>query len=273
MWGKKPTNVMNEEWNVLIILDACRYDIFRDNYSDFLEGKLEKRISVGVNTPTWLKNTFKDYYEDIIYISGNPYVNSKHVDFSGVGFDASKHFYKIIDVWDFGFDKFLKTVHPVAINKSFFKYNTLYPDKRFILHYLQPHYPYISVSPEYIKTETNMFMKPHRYDEGMMGKLNKVLPHSIRWKMMGLLKKTGIKIDLGVGQIYLDKGWKGVKEAYTGDLRFVLKYVSKLVRNIDNGKIIVTADHGERLGERGRFGHGGSRDRKVIEVPWLEITK
>jgi len=272
-----PTNVIDEKWDVLVILDACRYDIFKENYKNFLSGKLEKRISVGVSTPTWLKNTFTDYYDDIIYISGNPYINSKGIDYSKVGFVATRHFYKIVDVWDFGFDKFLKTTHPLAINKSFFKYYSLYPNKRFIVHYIQPHYPYVSVNPKYIRLQKNMFIR-HRAikkikAKNLFNKLQSILPHNIKWKTAGLLQKLGFKINLGVGQIYLDKGWNGVKKAYAGDLRFVLRYVSDLVNYIEKGRIVITADHGERLGERGWFGHGGKRVKEIIEVPWLTIEK
>ena len=271
-----PTNVMREKWDILIILDACRYDIFKENYKEFLGGNVEKRISVGVNTPTWLKNTFTDYYNDI-YISGNPYINSKGIDYNKVGFVATMHFYKIVDVWDFGFDKFLRITHPLAINKFFFKYYSLYPNKRFIVHYIQPHYPYVSVNPKYIRLQKDVFARSHDGKrtrmENMFNKLQSILPHNIKWRTAGLLQNLGFKISLGIGQIYLDEGWSGIRKAYVGDLRFVLRYVFDLVNHIEKGRIIITADHGERLGERGRFGHGGRRDKVIIEVPWLIIDK
>ena len=264
------STVMDEDWDILIVLDACRYDIFKDNYRDFLHGELEKRFSPSVDTPTWLKSTFTEYYKDIIYISGNPYINSKNIDLSKVGFNGLEHFYKIVDVWDFGFSKILRTVHSITMNKSFLEYYTLYPEKRFIVHYIQPHYPYVSVEPKYIKAQRNMLAKTG--GKRSFDKLMRFFPHSVRWKTAKLLRNMGVKVRLGVEEIYLDKGWEGIRNAYIGDLRFVLKFVSHIVEKV-KGKIVVTADHDKRLGEGGWFGHGGKRCKEIVEIPWLVIEK
>ena len=209
MENSSSCHLIQEKWDILIVLDACRYDLFERNYREFLDGTLEKHISVGIDTPTWLKSNFNEYYKNIIYISGNPYVNSKQVDFSNVGFNASTHFFKIIDVWDFGFDKFLNTVHPSEINKAFLKYYKLFQNKRFIIHYIQPHYPYISVEPKYIKMQKNEFANIDNPagNKRFFKKLNKALPHFFMWKAAGFLQRFGYSINLGVGQIYLDTGW------------------------------------------------------------------
>ena len=47
-----------EKWNHLIILDACRYDVFRCVVSRYLEGKLFKATSAGSNTYEWLPKVF-----------------------------------------------------------------------------------------------------------------------------------------------------------------------------------------------------------------------
>jgi arylsulfatase A-like enzyme len=43
-------------------------------------------------------------------------------------------------------------------------------------------------------------------------------------------------------------------------------------RILDNTVVIVTADHGELLGERGLFGHGQSLHREVVHVPLLVVA-
>ena len=68
---------MAADWDVLIILDACRHDYFAEAYGDFFRGKLEQRISLGSSTPEWRIKTFKKTYNDIVYISANPYINSR----------------------------------------------------------------------------------------------------------------------------------------------------------------------------------------------------
>ena len=89
IWGTK--------WKYLIILDACRYDYFEKVYRDYLEeGVLERVFSPASGTLQWLTLTFRGYYRDIVYVSANPYVNSKMEveDWHGTTkFDARKHFY------------------------------------------------------------------------------------------------------------------------------------------------------------------------------------
>jgi hypothetical protein len=269
---------LDYDWDILIILDACRYDLFKENYKDFLEGTLEKRTSVATSTPEWLQKTFKDYYKDIIYISANPYCNGKNINYRNKEFMGKERFFKVIDVWDFGYDIILNNVHPSVVNEAFLKYYQLHPNKKFIIHYIQPHYPYISVEPKYIKLQKSHFFKEANKNKKkpvlekskttsfIVKKLMKYMPDGMIWRFGGLL---GYK--LGVGQIYLDKGWKGIKEAYTGDLRLALSSISDLVSNLDKKQIIITADHGERLGEKGKFGHGGKRDKIVTEVPWFKV--
>ncbi len=69
------TNVMNEDWDHLIVLDACRYDYFEKVWQKYLPGKLRKKLSVGSTTVEWRDKTFTDYYGDVVYISSNPYIS------------------------------------------------------------------------------------------------------------------------------------------------------------------------------------------------------
>ena len=58
------------------------------------------------------------------------------------------------------------------------------------------------------------------------------------------------------------------------DLKLGLKYVKNLIEEYSNKKIIITADHGELLGEDGNYGHRGTRRHKhIVEVPWFEVIK
>jgi arylsulfatase A-like enzyme len=62
---------------------------------------------------------------------------------------------------------------------------------------------------------------------------------------------------------------------YDGELRFMDHHVGRLfdgLRNLglyDDAWIIVTADHGELLGERGLFGHGKSLDQALVHIPMI----
>ena len=76
----------------LIILDACRYDLFEAEIKNFnIKGKLEYRISRGSNTGYFLRENFehKDLQpilKEIIYITANPLVNVylSHVTIAGI---------------------------------------------------------------------------------------------------------------------------------------------------------------------------------------------
>ena len=53
---KKGVYVVDEEWDYLIILDACRYDTFKEINN--LVGKLEYRYSRGSSTSECLQENF-----------------------------------------------------------------------------------------------------------------------------------------------------------------------------------------------------------------------
>lgn len=132
-------SIFDEDWDNLIILDACRYDAFYEILKRGrikIKGRLEYRISKGSDTSQFLlKNFIKERYDDIIYITANPLVS----------IILKNRVYKIIPVWRFGWDEEYKTVHPKTLYyytlKTYDKYK--YLGKRFIIHFIQPHYPYI----------------------------------------------------------------------------------------------------------------------------------
>lgn len=124
---------------VLIILDACRYDVFEEVYRDWFSGHLYKTWSSGSCTIEWLKNTFEGYY-DLVYVSANGFVLSKRdaVTKDGI-FSARQHFKKVVDVFLEDWDDKLGTVHPRDVNKRALE--NVYD--RMIIHYIQPHFPAI----------------------------------------------------------------------------------------------------------------------------------
>jgi len=119
----KAKNLLEEKWDFLIILDACRYDYFKDVYRNYLDGNVKKAISPALHTMDWLNKVFTGFYDDIVYISANPYINSKIevTDPHGNKYKGKKHFFKIIDVWKWGWDSKLGTVPPGEVNKAVVK--------------------------------------------------------------------------------------------------------------------------------------------------------
>ena len=279
----KPIRVMEEEWDYLIILDACRYDYFSGMWRNYFNGELEKVISLGSCTPEWCLRSFQSYYPDVIYVSGNPYINSK-VEIEG--FNARRHFYKVVDVWEFGWNEELGTVPPEKVNEVVLSLIRRFPGKRFIVHYLQPHAPYIST-----KFQINGFPDPnpkygrilsgvqgYRVNRGVETLVNllgtllvktRLIKHV--WELRELLNLPPASPMDAVRRKY---GVDGLREAYRENLRIVLEHVAKLcgklLRCKPSSVIIITSDHGELLGENGKYGHG-IRDPYVLEVPWLRV--
>jgi len=132
--------VLKEEWDNLVILDACRYDLFKETLKKFdLDGRLEKKISRGSNTPEFIENNFKgENVEEIIYVNSNPTVNlaiEKKLE--------NKKFFKMVNVWEDYWDKKKETVLPKEVVKNAIIAKQMNPDRRMIIHFLQPHVPFI----------------------------------------------------------------------------------------------------------------------------------
>ncbi|MFW9820771.1 MAG: hypothetical protein ACFFE5_14270 [Candidatus Thorarchaeota archaeon] len=234
----KAIRVLDKDWDYLIVLDACRYDLFKlvvNKDSDYI-------ISGGSVTQEWLRWNFKGSFPNIVYIAGNPHLSS---------FNLSKTFgrnpfFKVIDVWDFGWDKLLKTVPPNKVTESTLKEINIHPEKRIIIHYNQPHHPFLA-NKELLQ-----------YDDGTWHKVAKS-----NWRQ----KKTSIFEAAKSGIIPVKMLWQG----YIENLKIVMKDVYQLVVNL-SGKVVITSDHGNHLGEYMLFGHQSHlRTKELVKVPWFII--
>lgn len=123
----------------LIVLDACRYDVFERIYRDYVDGELHMIDSGASCTIEWLINTFTDRY-DLVYISACGFVLSKHNATTDFGtFSARRHFKKVVDVFLTDWDDRLGSVPPDRVVRRALE--NVYP--RMIVHFLQPHFPCI----------------------------------------------------------------------------------------------------------------------------------
>lgn len=282
--------VMEEDWDHLVVLDGCRYDFFSRLYTDYFEGELEKVLSPGSNTIEWRDNSFPGRYCDVVYVSANPYINSKT---EVKAFDARDHFHEVVDVWDWGWDSELGTVHPGRVNEAAVTSVERHPEKRLIFHYLQPHCPYLSHQPPgsgYPRQKSTM----QTFLDGTIGNGRRpTLGQSLLNLAKALACYPGFR-DLGIfseGTLWrMRESWGlppespmdaarralgegGLIEAYAMNLKIVLSHVSELLGFL-HGTVVVTSDHGERLGEGGRFSHGyGLRDRLLLEIPWFVMRR
>jgi len=287
----------NVDWDFLIVLDACRYDFFSHYYKDYFSGSLSKIVSPGACTREWFIKSFNEYFEDVIYISANPYINSVNTN-TGINIKtrhyriaAKNHFSKIIDVWSFGWNDKLGTVHPQTLTQIALSLRKQYPKKRFIIHYLQPHAPYISN-----KFMSQGFPKPNLSKGQILTDfgLNRTYFESILQAMIFLVNRINLILGLGCWnayKLYTTKiseifnlppagpmeatrrmyGVNGLRKAYAENLKIALSHIAFLSSQLV-GNIIITSDHGEFLGETGRFGHPCGCNHPIVRtVPWFKI--
>lgn len=279
----EPTNgvkVMEEDWRNLIVLDACRYDYFKKNYQDYIEGNLQKVVSPGSYTIDWFKGTFGDKkYNNVVYISGNPYINSKGIKLEG--FDATEHFYKIVDVWDKYWDKDTKTVHPKYVGKETRLARAKYPNKCLISHFMQPHFPYLTLGPleEGLSSHVKRAREDDEEGEEVWTKKIRELVGKVgikifgEWRIRKITRILNLRPLVEIELVAKKFGDSKLRDLYEENLKIAMKEIEKTVKRLP-GKIIVTADHGERLGENGYYSHPPWDESPYTkEVPWLDVKK
>ena len=286
-------SVMDRDWDILIVLDACRYDFFSRLYSDYFVGRLSRGFSVGGATLEWCINSFRDFYPDVVYVSGNPYLNS-NVEMAG--FSASEHFHRVIDVWKYGWDDKLGTVPPETVSRAALDVFNRFPDKRFIIHYLQPHEPYLSLN-FYVKGIPNPSPDVKSSVDDLTGSLgyrvaqlvmHRLEKHFIKSRFVKLWRSRLVKYSwrlleflnlppaTPMDAVRRTYGAAAVKLAYRENLKIVLDWVARLsalIKKSDPSKnIVITSDHGELLGEDGFYGHlYGGRSLHLLEIPWFQL--
>lgn len=65
---------------------------------------------------------------------------------------------------------------------------------------------------------------------------------------------------------------KRMYELYAKNLEFVLDYVEVLINNVEADSAVISADHGEGLGESGVWGHPfGCPLSTIKQVPWVRV--
>lgn len=289
----KDQNPLEEDWDHLIILDACRYDFFEQVYEDYLKGDLEKRRSVASSTPEWASKTFTDHHE-ITYFSSNPFINSagmplNEIDWgssAGYEWSADDHISNIIDVWHEGWDDDLGTVTPEKMTETVYNHmDEVEESNRTIIHYMQPHAPYITNGKgRKNKTIRKSFKKAKEAGEENEkdGGVLSAVGDAVRPRFEKLVEdstiamKLGMWIELNPSSLF-SVGKNGTRETleeyYEENLRLVMGEVQELIKDLD-GKVVVTSDHGEAFGEQGVWEHHvETHIPALVEVPWLEVEE
>lgn len=230
------TPIWDKEWDVLVLIDACRADLFAEvsDEFDFVRGDWERTHTISSSTPEWLNKNFSEVYSgqcvQTAYITASPH-SDNYCD--GADFEY------LDEVWRRGFDDELGTIPADAVTEAAASYRRRNPSTPLIVHYLQPHHPFV----------------PQPMDEGI------TLSQEERAR--------SVWSRLRDGEVDCDSAWS----AYRENLRYVLESVEVLLDNCNAETVAITSDHGNALGERNIYGHPTDIHIDCLtEVPWVETT-
>lgn len=231
------TPIYEKDWDVLIVLDACRVDLFgqvADDY-DYIQS-VDSTLSVGSRSNEWMQKNFTTEFNTQIaetaLITGNP--------FSEKVVDQSK--FKLVDeVWKYAWDNEFGTIQPDPITDRAIDVSRNQRPEKMILHYMQPHFPFVPYPNMHPGIDLDNF---------------------------GSLSVGDIWTQLENGEYTKQEVWN----AYRANLEYILDKLNLLLDNIEYENVIITADHGNALGEYGFYGHPEAIPLDCLrKVPWVSV--
>jgi len=246
---RKATPIWAADWDVCLVLDACRYDLWREvvglnrggprplpSFHKTLARATASRYSVGSASLHWIQNTFadkhRDDWRDAAYVTANPFSGKTPNRMANL--DASVYPLQtqglgyLDEVWrdEWPMSDGLPTVDPATLTERGFHAYRHEDTERVVCHYMQPHIPF-KKRPEWFGGwgGTERFGEP-----GAEG------------------DSKDIWLRLRDAELPRDEVWN----AYAANLEWVLSEVKRWYAETD-ARILVTSDHGNALGEYGQW--------------------
>ncbi len=249
-YSSEGRSIYTEDWDVLLILDACRVDQLEDVASEYsyLPDDVPEFHSLAGYSREWLCRNFTDknqnkYFEEIsntAYISGNPFTADVFSDDHPFGY--------LDEVWKYSWDDENGTIHPDALTDRAIQLWREGNYDRMIVHYMQPHIPFVGGN--------------ENWHEGFD-------PHSGDWGTKDQPKDLWARYRDGEITASREELWK----AYQDNLRYVLDHLDDvLLKNISADSVVISADHGNAVGEGWYYGHGDVPLDVVQKVPWVTVS-
>lgn len=229
-----PDDIFSYNWDNLVILDACRHDTYES-----VNGETDSRISKASMSKGFIKKNFSNGdYSDLVYITANPFFNAEKFK-KLTGRDLEKVFHEVFHTYKTDWSEEHNTVLPEAVLRDAETAEKLFPDKKKIIHFMQPHHPFVNFDivedgfDDILKTEIH----DNEWDLAMRGEIS----HNV------------------------------VKEAYKDNLELVMPYAKNIGDKI-SGKTMITADHGNLMGENGLYWHPPRSNAEVLrKVPMTSL--
>lgn len=228
------TNIFDLEWDVLVILDACRVDALKYVAPEYPWLSLvESYTSLAGRSDTWMERTFRPRPEKTavtIYLSGNPYT---------IEYLRDEDFLEIYHLTKTEWDDELNTMpaRPITDHAIRTWRSTDVHSSQMVVHYMQPHFPSVPALQGDISARS--FGRG-----GLWG----------RWESIRNGEISRVEI----------------VESYLANLHYILDEVALLRENLD-ATVGISADHATALGEWGVFGHAGLPFRCIRTVPWTTL--
>jgi len=239
-YGSSEEDFLNYDWDNLVLLDACRPELFRQ-VAPYPADDIRTKTSPGSASPGFMEATYHGrQLHDTVYVTANPYA-ARIPDGT---------FHAVENLLDSEWDSEAGTVYPEAVVRRALEAAEKHPNKRLIIHFMQPHFPFL-------------------------GKTGTVIPGGFGHDMDD--------IDPERAHPWFDKLWgegadrELLLKAYYENHEYIVPYVEELLGDLD-GKSVITADHANLVGERGfpipirLYGHPGELYHpNLTTVPWIEI--
>lgn len=232
--NEEPDDIFSYEWDNLVVLDACRYDTFEE-----VNGEAESRITKASMSKGFIRKNFSEGdYSGIVYITANPFFSERKFE-SLTGRKPNDVFHEVFHTYRSGWDDEENTVMPEEVLRDAETAQKLFPEKRKIVHFMQPHHPFV-----------NFDLAENGFDDILK---REIFDNEWDLAMRGELDH------------------EEVEEAYRDNLELVMPAVKKLKSKLP-GKTMLTSDHGNLLGENGLYWHPPrSKAKPLRKVPMTEI--
>lgn len=223
------------DWKTLIVLDTCRYDVFRLEYKDHgFPGTLQEVNGKYYTTRQWYAHNWDQPNPGVVMISAHPIIMK-----FGNRFAKRVIINPEIDIHD---DDWVHPRHTWEQTKKTIKQ---LPNHQYLIHLIPPHLPFIGKKGKQLQSILGEHDRPDRADPST----NNMYKNATKYGN--------------------ENGWDLLRECYIENLNLCLAEIRKNLEWLPK-PLVLTADHGEIIGEDNQYGHG-KKHEVLKRLPWLWI--
>jgi hypothetical protein len=234
----------------LVVLDACRYDVFAEIAQERYGCKPLKLDTRCHCTAWWYRKYWRPHRNDVHLISANPVPFNEHS-----GWNSYRHF-KSATWADFASARAraaaggvlerlslggVNMFDPVIVLEVFAAIKQ--PGEQYLLHLIPPHLPF-------------------------QGEKGRAL-----FERLGLALVETRHIYKAIQDHGRAGNWDEVRECYKENIEYALDALERYAHLFRDGRLVITADHAELIGDPSFDENGLYRHAKYVNVPDLWMTQ